>query len=420
MNFDSFDDIEMPEKYKGVLLKNAKDAERNIYIAPSDASFHARAALEILCKALKKKHNLEWLRPGNGQPNLATMIDTCVMANIMKNTDAVKRIRDEGNDAAHPNNRVLKKHIVTEAAIKVVMVAVKDLFDLISETYYEGKLEFDEAKIPFDSFEVVRRVPKAENEIIQGDYNYFVKNSQDSYYYFQIFPRKSEEEHYNALGARGVLTGNTIKKDKKRRSYLLDVFYPWDLSENSDREYIAYSVYSDSFLLSEIPAKSLTEKQTLQIAIELLNALIELKRIGKGISLRNIQPGNVILTPDDDSYMASVVNMETAKINGYDATVYGSLKSLMMENPYLPREVRLGIESDNVQWEKVDVYSIAKIMLYCIDPSIVKGEVDEDDVYDNFSEEVAEILMDVFDSSVNAIDGAEEFMEKIQNAFDEL
>ena len=38
----------------------------------------------------------------------------------------------------------------------------------------------------------------------------------------------------------------------------------------------------------------------------------------------------------------------------------------------MPREVRQGNESENIQWEKADIYSVAKIMVYCKDPAEVK------------------------------------------------
>jgi len=112
--------------------------------------------------------------------------------------------------------------------------------------------------------------------------------------------------------------------------------------------------------------------------------------------------------------------METAKIQGYDGTVIGSMKSLLTNNPYLPREVRSGREVGNVQWDKVDVYSVAKIMMYCLDPNLVQEEIDEDDIYDNFSDDVADILVDIFESSVNLIDDAESFKEKLQDALAEF
>ena len=222
------------------------------------------------------------------------------------------------------------------------------------------------------------------------------------------------------MGARSVLTGNRIKEDKKRTSYLLDVYYPSNLMAESDRDYIAYSVYSDSKLLAEVKPGTLEEKQVVQIALDILNVLLELKNIGNGIHLRNIQPGNVIVTPNGDDYMASVVNMETAKINNYDATVYASMKDLIATNPFLPREVRHNDEGKDTNWEKVDVYSVAVLMVYCVDSTAVKDTIDTDILYDYFSEEIADILTDIFDSSLNEIDGIDELKEKLEDALEEL
>ena len=397
----------------------------------------ARAALEILCKGLIKKNNVEQIKPQpkickncnmpiedtlNLPPNLATMIDTCLKAGLFTNEDAAALIRKNGNDTLHANKGAQKLHVVNEGNIEKASSCVQALYTLFKEVFGQELLvpDFDLNKVPFGYYEIVRAVPKAPNEVICGDNNYFVKDPQENYYYFQVFHRNSMEERDNELGARGVLTGNKIKEDKGRKSYLLDVHYPSNVLAESDREYIAYSVYSDSKLLSEIDHPKFTEREIVQIAIDLTNILIELQSIGQGISLRNIQAGNVIVTPCEGGYMAGIVNMETAKIQGYDATVYKSIESSFSENPYMPREVRQGNESENIQWEKADIYSVAKIMVYCKDPAEVKSEVDEDFIYDSFSEKVGDLLIDTFESSINMIDEPADFKEKLEYAVKNL
>lgn len=397
----------------------------------------ARAALEILCKGLIKKNNVEQIKPQpkickncnmpiedtvNLPPNLATMIDTCLKEGLFTNEDAAALIRKNGNDTLHANKGAQKLHVVNAKNIEKAGSCVQALYTLFKEVFGQELLvpDFDLNKVPFGYYEIVRAVPKAPNEVICGDNNYFVKDPQENYYYFQVFHRNSMEERDNELGARGVLTGNKIKEDKGRKSYLLDVHYPSNVLAESDREYIAYSVYSDSKLLSEIDHPKFTEREIVQIAIDLTNILIELQSIGQGISLRNNQAGNVIVTPCEGGYMAGIVNMETAKIQGYNATVYKSIESSFSENPYMPREVRQGNESENIQWEKADIYSVAKIMVYCKEPAEVKSEVDEDFIYDSFSEKVGDLLIDTFESSINMIDEPADFKEKLEDAVKNL
>lgn len=435
MNFDVFDEINIDDKV--LLLRNCKSAERNIMISPYNAIANSRAALEILCKGLIKKNNVDQIRPQpkickncntpiedtvNLPPNLATMIDTCLREGLFTNLEAAALIRKYGNDTLHANKGSQKLHVVNDKNIEKASSCVRALYAIFMEVFGAELTvpDFDSSKVPFGFYEIVRAVPKAPNEVICGEYNYFVKDPQENYYYFQIFHRNASEDSQNELGARGVLAGNRIKEDKGRKSYLLDVHYPSNVLAESDREYIAYSVYSDSKLLSEIDNPQFTEKEIVQIAIDLTNVLVELQAIGHGISLRNIQPGNVIVTPCKDGYMAGIVNMETAKIQGYEATVYKSMKSIIAENMYMPREVRQGNESDSIQWEKADVYSVAKIMVYCMNPSEVQSEVDEDFIYDNFSEGIGDLLIDTFESSINMIDDPVDFKEKLENAVEEL
>ena len=73
MNFDNFDGIDIVDKIS--LLRNCKSAERNIMISPYNAIANSRAALEILCKGLIKKNNVEQIKP---QPKI------CKNCNIEK------------------------------------------------------------------------------------------------------------------------------------------------------------------------------------------------------------------------------------------------------------------------------------------------------------------------------------------------
>lgn len=416
MNFDVFDEIDFPKEYKSEMINSAKFAERNVFVSPDTALFKARVALESLCKGLINKELDESV-------NLSTMIDICTFKGFFKKKDEAHQIRISGNNVAHGNGDAEDLHIVNSTNVKLAKNSVRNLFYILSEVFPDqaNGVKFNVNSVPFDSYEVVRKVEKSKNEVVFGKFNYFVKDSKNNYYYFQVLPRNSKSSSRNDLGARSVLTENRIKDDKKRTSYLLESHYPFKLSPESDRDYIAYPVYSDSKLLTEVEQGTLKEKQVVQIALDILNELLELKKIGNGIHLRNIQPGNVIVTPNGDDYMASAVNMETAKINNYDATVFGSMKNLVIDkNPYIPNEVRQNNEGKNISWEKVDVYSVAVLMVYCVDRSAVKDKIETDILIDYFSEKIADILADIFDSSLNEIDGIEELKVKLEDALEEL
>ena len=66
MNFDIFDDIEVPNKYRGKVINGAKAAERNIKVSPYNALLNARVSLENLCKSLIHTKNLPKLEGDKG------------------------------------------------------------------------------------------------------------------------------------------------------------------------------------------------------------------------------------------------------------------------------------------------------------------------------------------------------------------
>ncbi len=416
MNFDVFDNIESLRK--DALLGSAKAAERNIYLSPYNAMINARTAIEALCISLIKENGLEVLRNDSGIVNLATQIETCLINKVFLNKEAADNVRLNGNKVH--DKEAYKLHLVRKENVDQAIQSVKGLFDIMAEVYFKGEeIIFDENKIPFGFYEVVRAVPKSGNEVIYGDYNYFVKDPYKNCFYFQVLSRKDDDENGNLLGERGVLAGRRIKQDKGRHNYLLDVHYPSNLLQDSDRDYIAYSVYEDSKLLSEMTDVSFADREIVIIALDIVNALIELSNIGGGIALRNIQPGNVIITPNVDGYMASIVNMETAKIQNYEQTVYANMNNILEGNPYIHRDVRKGI-GDDFDWHKVDIYAVAMLMMYCKNPSMVKLEPDEDDIYDEFPDSLADLLIDITESSVDAIVDLGTFKEMLEDVLEEL
>ena len=413
MNFDNFNKINFIQKE--ILLEECKEAEKSVYTNPFNTISNARLALEILCKGLIKEQNIP-RKDENKVAGLCGMIADCLEENIFQDGDAATIVRKAGNDGLHGNIKD-SYHKVTENNVEKAKDVLKSLYTVLQQAFgltSEADM-FDEKKIPFGDYEVVRMIPKSAKEVIFGDYNYFVHNKNDEYFYFQIFSSNNKEEQICSLSERNQLAGKKIKKDKNRQRYLLEAFSPYILADGSDREYIVYTVFEDSKLLSEFNG-TMSEKQAIRVGLDLLETLAEMKKIANGMNHRNIQPGCVMITPDDNgNYMATLVNMETTKIPDYEYTVIGSIKDLFSENPYMPSEIRNYKDGQEIRWEKVDIYSVAKIMLYCVDPKLVEKEMDSQDLGEIFSCNLMNAFGVVFGSSLSEIYTLEEFKEILEN-----
>ena len=423
MNFDVFNGIKFPEKYGGAkrLLDYCKESERNILINPWLSLDAAGNALMTLCKGILKIHGVKQTLREDGQANLVTMIQTCVDNGLFNNGDAAHTIRKNRNNAEYYK----KKQDYLPINSKTVSLATEStlaLFNIMKEAF-DGfeTVCFDELKIPFGNYEIDRVVEKSKSEILYGQYNYFVHNDGGDYLFWQVFPRGNDSLISQALNERNQLVKSRIKGDKRRKSYILETITPYVCPDESDRDYIGYVVYSDSLLLSE-RTKPFDYKQAIQIGLDLINTVKEMGKVSAGIHHRNIQPGCVIITPNEGTFMAGLVNMETAKVTDYEYTVFASIKGILQRNIYLPRELRNYKEGDQViDWGKVDLYSIAKVIIYCLDPELVAEEIDTDALYDmpDLSDNLIEAFRVIFESSINEIYSVDEFEEILKNELTE-
>ena len=419
MNFDVFNEIEFPAKYGGSkrLLDYCKESERNIMINPWLSLDAARNALMTLCKGLLKIHGVKQTLREDGQANLVTMIQTCVDNKLFYNGDAAHTIRKNRNDAEYYK----KKQDYLPVNVKTVRLALEStlaLFNIMKESFdgFEN-VDFDRLKIPFGDYEIDRAVKKSDSEIIYGQHNFFVHNGEGDYLFWQVLPRGADSPISQALNERNQLVKNRIKGDKRRKSYILESITPYVCPEGSDRDYIGYVIYSDSLLLSEC-SHPFSCQQAIQIGLDLIMTIKEMGKVSAGIHHRNIHPGCVIVTPNEDSFMAGLVNMEAAKVADYEYTVFASIKGMLERNIYMPRELRNFKEGDQaIDWGKVDLYSIAKVIIYCIDPGLVDEEIDTDALYDvpELSDELIEAFRVIFESSINEIYSIDEFKEILEN-----
>ena len=407
MNFTQFQTITFPNKAQ--LLKLCKMAEQNIMIDPYEAVTASRTALEVLCKGLVTQHHLSVPVGSDGRDNLFQLSQACVENGYIQNDNALQKVRRDANPVIHA---------ATEPHIQLAKDVVRSLFLVMQQAFHVNEGRFDGNKIPIGEYEILRRVPKARNEVVMGDYNYFTRSEMNGTYYLQVYKKSYQNEAQQKLKGRTEDVHKIIKGEKKRRQYLLHTNI-LNTSEDSDRFYMVYEVHNDSILLSELD-RPLDAKNAIRIAFDLLGALQDMKRMGSGLHHRNIQPGCVIITPEDDEYQAALVNMETAKIEQADNTVIGSIKDTFKDNIYLPREVRDYKDGQQIDWEKADVHSVAKILVYCLDSKLVEADMEIDPLYDLLPETVVIALNEIFGNSLALSLSIREFKGILEEALEEL
>ena len=123
--------------------------------------------------------------------------------------------------------------------------------------------------------------------------------------------------------------------------------------------------------------------------------------------------------------MAALVNMQMAKIVAKQETVVGLVSEIQKNNAYMAPQLRMLPEEllVNTDWEKADVYSIAKILLYCVDRTLIKDGLDEDVIIEKleakgFSDELIDVVLEILDGDINSNPTAKELQEVLINECD--
>ena len=422
MNFDVFKKITFTRKDE--LLEHCFAAERSIYTDPYSSVSSSRSALEMLCSGLLQSRNIPVEATSRGDTGLVALVETCYRHYLLQSTRQAHNIRKSGNEAVHNqenatvvvNARLSESlHVITEANISTAAYVVDNLYQVMQQAFNITKPGFDRKKIPFGEFEILRAIPKDHREIIVGEFNYFVKNASGNCYYWQIFPKNAGDAVRTKLTDRNKDAAAIVRDDPEPKMYLKNAQSFYSQSAGADREYVAYQVHEKSFMLSELQ-EPLTVPQAIHVCLCLVELLEEMSQLENGLHHRNINPSSVLLTPSRGRYHATLVNFQTAKIDNYAKTISKQLELVHKANLFAHPDLRyVQNEDPNLDWERADVYSVARILVYCVCPDLLKQnhEMDTNDLIGIFSDEMVDYLTDTFDSSLALIEDLASFKEAL-------
>lgn len=421
MNFKFIYGVEFCENLKKDLIETIINAEKNARINPFNSMASSRRALEALIKGIvvKNGHSIN-------NYNLDKLVKICLNNGYISEslTENINIVRKSGNQTVHVNfNANTTPLYTTSENIKKSVDVLKNLF-IICREYFKVDYEFDAEKIPFGEYYINRAVKKTFGEIIYGNYNYFVYKGDGYNYFLQRFPLSSDDE-FKVLVTRSEESRSAIRESSEfeTNSYL-PVMGNIETSETCDHRLVTYKIPKNSSLLSEFEKTNLSKKKIIKIALDLLYALQEMKEIGNGIHHRNINPGCVIVSFDElgKKCRATLVNMQMTKIVNCDKTIIHQLSRMQTNNPFQPADIRNLTEEQlsRTNWEKVDVYSVAKIILYCIDRNLASDDAQEDSVveklyYKNFSDDFVELLTRIVSGDTNSNPNIEEMIGVLVN-----
>lgn len=412
MNFNNFDDN--TEDYVLNAISLAKEAEKNIYTNPKYSIKYLREALEGITKYYARINNISMIDDCGKDKDLYTLINDVYRH---KYISIAHSIRKAGNTATHYDDRA--NYSVNNELIEYTKKVTENLYKIFNKVLANStKKDFNPDLIPFGQYEIIDRVPTTPNADKFYEYSYFVKSKKDNRFIY-FYDIEGDSDSY-AFSKRINEAIDVIEDSTNDMPYVLMVAEKPEYDENntSQWKYVIYKTKKGSALLKQKKYK-LSEKDILKIALNLTSAVIALKK--NGIHLRSIQPDNIIIYPSDDTYTACIFDMQKAKIESSDTTVFTTYHKVIEDDCFVAPEIRNSNSKnlDALTWEKADIFSIAATMVYCVDENLVKKYIDLSNLYNCFSEETADILCEVIGGSLEDTYTAEEFKEKLQIVYEQ-
>ena len=395
MNFSYFDYLKESDYRLAACIRYCTKAERHARTNPGDTAIYARQALENLFINQSSIHNI---KPSNLSESIK---ENCLL--LKKDNEMVRQkadnIRRQGNKAVHPQkllSEIAGIDSATKENVELAIKIVQELYALLCLLH--GKPDcpaFDESKVPFGGYHIDRKVSIPEE---RNRESYFVHNNRGVIYYLQCLSFAAEQELENRrLEAEDII----YDRIHSQTSRVLIASSELLLPEDSDRKILIHKVYKGSTLLNEKKQrkeKKQTLQQALRIVLDLIDALETMKNVG--IHHRNIFPGSILLNEEDGQLRAYLMNLQTSKIVDSCYTVNAALAASHSLNLYLP-PLPTDITPD---WEKVDVYALCKVFLYCLNsklPTVERTVLFDDYIDFSLSDPLLKLYKQIFQSKTN-------------------
>ena len=360
MNFTDYEWLRKRNRQLAKCLDDCLEAERSARLRPMHTLVVTRRALENLFMEQCRLYRLEFT-------DLSYAINDvcrCLRTKWREIKDRAHDIRVQGNDDVHPEQDSDRKvHATTQERIDQAMTVLQEMYEILSMLYGQprGKA-FSQERIPFDDYEIIRQISDPTNP---GLKRYFVRGSNGRTCFLQCLShRELAELEKRRQDANKLVYENRRRNDNR---LLLPINLP--LPYESDLKLLIYGAYPQSFLLSELKTQ-MTLKEALSVGLNLIEALEKLKKLG--MYHRSIYPGCIMVeSGENGGYEAYLMDLQTSKITSSNVTVNAKLVSAYDSSQYVP-SILWGKALENIDWEKVDVYAVCKVVLFCLDNSLVQ------------------------------------------------
>ena len=350
------------------------------------------------------------------------------LENMIKRCDYIKdklkfhEFRWDRNRVAHIQQNVQKGKKyppITNACYKTV-----GLYTELCKIFNHHGQKLTSDILPIGDYEVIKKVKANKFESVAGDYNYICKKSgSDIDAYAYVRPFNSDENNCRTVFNERDLEVQNFFSNMRGSNYIIRG-NEIPTSDICELRYLAYEIRENTKTLDMLEDE-LSAYDVLDIISQITEGLSALSTRKINIHHRGIRPSCIFVNKYDDEYEAKLGCFETAKIE-YKEREMRTVMSYMVEsqknNPFIHPEL-VGVQTaSDEEWEKGDVYSLATVLLYCLDKESVQlDSVDSSVLLDHFSDELYAKFTDILDSgSLETVPNLKDFLEILEEEKENL
>lgn len=418
--------IEYAFEARTSLYELCRSIEMNARTHTDRCVIDIRQALEILTKVILIQGEYHFPDdPRRPEHRLNNMINECYHQSFITKDQKgeLHYLRTEMNQYVHISISNLgeceysieKKGVKSGAACNYV----KRLYEIMSSIFrYDGKA-FRKEWLPIGNYEITKCIDADSVEDFVFHYKYVAKEEKDgveNYVYIRPFP-KDESLQRKLFYERDGFVQKFLRNMDDTVHIISGTIL--ETSDSCDVMYVCYYIKKNTQTL-DVLDRAVNKEQALDITLQIVRGLLSLLQNGEKIHHRGIRPVHIFVTADRrGKYHVKLGGFETAKVESdsvYIKTVGINAKEKMETNCFIPLEVRNKDidELQGIDWEKVDVYSMAVLLLYCLDRKEVADTIDEGVFYDYFSDEFCDVLCDILMNSINEKPSLEELEKALE------
>lgn len=414
MFFDFLENVKHPITNKPLsspaLMNICKNAERNSRVNPDNAIIDVRKAMEaLLGELVEAKTDDVSLYDGIEMAFNSGIIDA-------NQKNKLHKLRYKANKFVHitKNNEYVinDRHItVNDACYAVIslIVCVAGIFKvrIPKITYHD---------LPIGKYTVISKIEKDSDESIYGGYNYYCECKEEFpvlYAYIRPFKASADDEKHT-FSSRDRMV-QRINKSIDNSPYIASA-EEIDTDSNCDISYLVYNVTKNTIPLDlAVQNESITPRDALLIAASVTQGLIDLKNEDFDVHHRNIKPKSIFICKSGSKTSAKLAFFETAKVVSSESAIE-TVTPYLQKNAFTHYSVSFDVvddfKLDSKAWEHNDVYSIAKIICYCIEPINTLRNIDvSSKLYKYYSDEFVEKMSNILFSELLDIPDLEIFFE---------